>query len=540
MKKLPQRPRSHVLETESMQFVQKSFPKEWIIEKGQSDYGVDLIIEIVEDDSVTGAHFLIQLKSTDNLVINKKGFVSHSCNTKTLQYFLERTEPVIYLVYDAKKQIGYWIWIKDYLMNQPSSDWKIQDNFVIKIPRDNFLNKEAIENIKLRVLKLHQKEKINSRIQSIDHPLYNFNLYMDETSTTVNVLPKFPGTNKDIPLSVGLKLNFGNTDEGKKALRNWEDVFKKGEKAIINAKFIEKIKFDKNLSPEILFGDDFELEEMEVEPIKRNIKLPTRIEVLSDDDQVLAQVPYIEFEEVRRGSEETLFSNEKQELFLDFFLLFNSLENKVKFSCKSKSQSTKVFEMHEALTFQKKIAEGNWLQIIDIKTNKRIIRFPVFQKSVYIPSETKVRFVDYLLLLQEKFNVSFDFVYDKVTQEDYDLVNKAVNIINTGYSLENTKFGFEFDKNVAKEIASRYNLNKLELLVFDSPDRTLELFNQKLNFGPIKIYLPNPKPTEKTIEKFMLLDKESDNKKVRVNLDVDEPGFFIQYLDWLPKTKNGE
>lgn len=67
MSNLPQRPREHVLETESRKFVENILPSEWIVTHPIADYGIDLHVEIVENTYVTGAHFSMQLKSTDKI-----------------------------------------------------------------------------------------------------------------------------------------------------------------------------------------------------------------------------------------------------------------------------------------------------------------------------------------------------------------------------------------------------------------------------------------------------------------------------------------
>ncbi|HCK65710.1 MAG TPA: hypothetical protein DHW49_05545, partial [Anaerolineae bacterium] len=237
MKKLPKRPISHILEEDSLKFVKRTFPKEWIVEEIKNDYGVDLELEIVENEEVTGAHFLIQLKSSNSLVINKKGFISHSCKTSTLQYFLERPELFIYLVYDSINDIGYWIWIQDFLRAQPSPDWKKQQTFTIKIPKDNVLNNLSIESIKKRVLKNHEKGKLINTIETLDHPGIRYGVEFNENTTVISAYSKYPGAELDYPLNFGLTLNFDESEEGKKTKKAWEDAFKKGTSAEIKAPF---------------------------------------------------------------------------------------------------------------------------------------------------------------------------------------------------------------------------------------------------------------------------------------------------------------
>ncbi len=81
MARLPQRPREHVLETETEKFVSQVLPSEWLTEKRRHDYGVDLQVEIVQGEDVTGARFSIQLKGTDQLKVRKKAYIAHKCKS---------------------------------------------------------------------------------------------------------------------------------------------------------------------------------------------------------------------------------------------------------------------------------------------------------------------------------------------------------------------------------------------------------------------------------------------------------------------------
>ena len=93
MVRLPQRTQEHILQGESIQFIKQILlPSEWIIESGQKDYGIDLVVEIVINNSVTGADFLMQVKGTDTPKIIEGEYITYRCKTGTLQYFLERPE----------------------------------------------------------------------------------------------------------------------------------------------------------------------------------------------------------------------------------------------------------------------------------------------------------------------------------------------------------------------------------------------------------------------------------------------------------------
>lgn len=59
MEQMPQRPRSHELETESKNFLRDFFPSSWIIHESKEDYGEDLRIEIFARGGATGLEFLV-------------------------------------------------------------------------------------------------------------------------------------------------------------------------------------------------------------------------------------------------------------------------------------------------------------------------------------------------------------------------------------------------------------------------------------------------------------------------------------------------
>ncbi|MBI3168200.1 MAG: DUF4365 domain-containing protein [Chloroflexi bacterium] len=534
MKKLPQRPRSHVLEAESIMFVKQILPMEWVISERKTDYGVDLEVEIVENSNVTGAHFLMQLKSTDKLIVNKKGFISHSCNTSTLQYYLERSELVIYLIYDSKNNAGYWVWIKDFLNNQPSQAWKNQEEFTVKISNKNLFNSEAIEKIKRRVFKSHAEEKLISKVRSLDHPNFKYNLLLDEDVATVTVLPKFPGTAKDIPLSVNLGLTFDDSPEGKKALRDWNDLFKKGKRARIDARFIDKISTLNGFGPEVFFGEDFELADLEVEPLRSDIRFPARIEILDSNNLLIDKWNFIQFEEVRHGTDEAEFSNEDQNTFLVFSIIFNFLEKSSKLSCKPRLKKHKVSEVKEALLFQKNFSKGHFLRLVNLKTDSTLLKISIPQTSFFTPPEEIVEFAEKLSFLEEVFHINFDWP-ENIKEENIFIVDDLINIVKTGRSFEGDTFEFSYSKAETRKLVDILsNKNLSQLMFVGRDDRLLTLFGKEINLGKVRVLLPEFKPTYETAKIFETLDTWSENLPVKIVFEVSNPGTIIEYVNWMP------
>lgn len=65
--KLSKRTRSHRLEDISINKFNSLLPDLWVCRRKGKDYGVDLEVEIFDDDGdTTGLMFYVQLKATDN------------------------------------------------------------------------------------------------------------------------------------------------------------------------------------------------------------------------------------------------------------------------------------------------------------------------------------------------------------------------------------------------------------------------------------------------------------------------------------------
>src|SRR3990167_4155704 len=64
---MPIRPRSHILEEQSVRRFGDALPNDWVYRSKAPDYGIDGEVEIFNSDgSSTGLSFNVQLRATDN------------------------------------------------------------------------------------------------------------------------------------------------------------------------------------------------------------------------------------------------------------------------------------------------------------------------------------------------------------------------------------------------------------------------------------------------------------------------------------------
>lgn len=124
--KYPQRPSTHIKETESWKILQNSVPSGWIVrEVSERDYGVDCYIEIVGNDgSVTGDLLSVQLKGTERLDWkpndNHKRHEARFSGIKieTINYWMNLAVPVFLCVAETSTNKLYFAPIKHQVRNQ--------------------------------------------------------------------------------------------------------------------------------------------------------------------------------------------------------------------------------------------------------------------------------------------------------------------------------------------------------------------------------------------------------------------------------------
>ena len=99
----PQRIDSHIIESESVKIFESVVPKEWVVRKvSESDYGVDLYVEICDNHSMMGQLFSVQLKGTSSPQYDaKKANLSfYGLKPSTLNYWYNLPVPVLFVLID--------------------------------------------------------------------------------------------------------------------------------------------------------------------------------------------------------------------------------------------------------------------------------------------------------------------------------------------------------------------------------------------------------------------------------------------------------
>lgn len=534
MATLPQRPRTQVLETESQKFVKGILPSEWIAIEPQYDYGIDFDVEIVEQTFVTGVHFLMQLKSTDNIKINKKGYVTYSCETSTLRYFLARSEQVIFLVYDAKSKIGYWIWIKDYITNElaKNKNWKKQKTATVKIPKGNFFSEKSIGRIKTRVMKLHRQANLLSTIQTLNNPYVNYAVQFDGNNEIITFSPKYPGAEQDYPMIFDFKFKFDTSSGGQQAHQALQDAMKKGLPAEIDSKFIEDVEFPELLSPELFSHEEFKPDKLLIMPINQNRAFSATVTILNQNEEILSHIPFVDFKEKRSGSDEIVFTNDNQKIPLKLSIALDHVKNTTNLSFRINFSNTNVFQTLEMLKFQKAVATGSWIQVSHSSTNTMLVKSEITKNLISPPSDVLIDVAKNLHHIQEKTGQIIKWP-EKISYDEKETIDEIVKIIDSGFAYAGNFIGFGLKKEAAQKLLSSVSKDKRYHFRLDA-ERFVILFGQKIILGPVSIILLEAKLNNETVNKLSSLDKISDDDIVQIELEVEDPGIKIYHHKWLP------
>ena len=143
---MAQRPRQHILETESRNAFRAIIPSSWVINSPQQDYGIDEEIQIFENGKSTPFIFLVQLKSAlQSKTLNK---ISYSFSTERLNEYLKYPNPVLLVFYNTDSQKLYYKWTHEFyheLESKKRKDFTKQSKITIHF--ENELNTETVEKL---------------------------------------------------------------------------------------------------------------------------------------------------------------------------------------------------------------------------------------------------------------------------------------------------------------------------------------------------------------------------------------------------------
>lgn len=93
----------------------------WTVERTRFDYGIDLdMITYSPGGEVENGSVSFQLKATDSLRRSADGkVIPVRLEWRDLLFWLNELQPVILVLYEAREDKAYWLYVQEYLRREP-------------------------------------------------------------------------------------------------------------------------------------------------------------------------------------------------------------------------------------------------------------------------------------------------------------------------------------------------------------------------------------------------------------------------------------
>ena len=136
---------NHIIGDNAVREISASLiPPEWIINTQTSDYGLDLLVEIVKDNKTTGKLFFIQAKGTDTPSNN--GTIHFPFSVERLRDYKGVSLPVLLVVYSRQEKLFWGKWVNS-LYDLLSPKQQEQASYSIIFTQDNIIDQDYLLTI---------------------------------------------------------------------------------------------------------------------------------------------------------------------------------------------------------------------------------------------------------------------------------------------------------------------------------------------------------------------------------------------------------
>ncbi len=396
------------------------------------------------------------MKSTGdiNKHLIKSGEISYPFEVKDLEHWDAQALTIILVVWDIHQKRGWWIWINQAInfLAEANTAWRKKSKVNIHIPIENEFNEAGLTKLR--------------------HLLAN--LY-------------YPIISKGRDLTINAKFSFPNTPNGKEKLAEWQRHFATGDEVELDAKYIETFDFPEWWKR--LFGEtDPNTRWVKIGPARSKVHRPAQIEFITDAGQ--AKIPYVELWNVKQGTEEVTFTNDRQNIPIKFLFVFSKIaENRMNINADASNlDSVSVFQM---LKIGQVLSAQGIMKLTFLDTGD-VIDVPMPSSNFPAPDQKIVDFVEKVSFIQNYLGKKILFPESGpfASYEDVFAVNKLISIIQNGYyqyRQNNMTFSMMFLKAGIEILLEDHRDKEGALMHCELPndESFVEVFSQKVELGPV-------------------------------------------------------
>lgn len=161
--KAKKRPRSHIIADLSVNYVERYALKcGFSVEIFAHDYGYDLNVYTYNSkrEAENGSVFM-QLKASDSLKI-KGNFIHFSLDKRDINRWINEVYPAILVLYDAKTERAYWLYIQEHFSNILNFDLsKVRATYTVHINISKIIDIKSMKEFRIR------KNSISTQLSKI-------------------------------------------------------------------------------------------------------------------------------------------------------------------------------------------------------------------------------------------------------------------------------------------------------------------------------------------------------------------------------------
>ena len=158
------RTRQHIISDLSVNHVERqALLCGFSIQRTTHDYGIDLeITTFNRNGEVDVGKILAQIKATSRLKLRNKAVVSCRIERAHLLHWLAEPLPVVLILYDAKQEVGYWLYIQSYFRRLADFNlFEAGKTITVNMPVANVVNRRAMRKFaRFRDRVLQQMSKV--------------------------------------------------------------------------------------------------------------------------------------------------------------------------------------------------------------------------------------------------------------------------------------------------------------------------------------------------------------------------------------------
>ena len=161
------RTRGHIIADLSVNYVERfALLCGHIVERVQHDYGIDLLLYTYDSSGEPENDVVnIQVKATDRLpLLLDQQTIPWPVERADLELWLQETMPVILIVYDARADIAYWVYVQAYFEALPNFRLQeVGETVTVHLKRTQTITEDAIRAF------AGYKENVLRQIQGVVH-----------------------------------------------------------------------------------------------------------------------------------------------------------------------------------------------------------------------------------------------------------------------------------------------------------------------------------------------------------------------------------